>query len=239
MRILFKYATRGRRDNFFRGLVNISSTAGMRAHRIIVSCDEDDKDMKDPEVIKMAKSYGAEVIFGPPISKVHAINRDMPVPGAFDLLINFSDDMLFLEVGWHRKMLESIKSVWGDSLDFFAHFNDGYTHDKLPTMSIMGSDYYARDGYIYHPSYGSVSCDAEAMYVAMMRGKYKYFPEIYFNHIHPANLRFYSDATYRRNDKFGDSDTKNYFERMARGFDVENPVMIPEEVLTRMQANQQ
>ncbi|HUM52975.1 MAG TPA: hypothetical protein PK431_14220, partial [Chitinophagales bacterium] len=42
------------------------------------------------------------------------------------------------------------------------------------------------------------------------------------------NIGVPSDHVYRLNDKFGQRDTDNYFNRMARLFDVQNPVMIPE-----------
>lgn len=220
MKLIIKYATRGRLNLFREGVLNIERmTAGQ--FDLIISVDEDDEVMK-PWGIK-----------GPHISKVHAINRDLDGI-KFDWLVNFSDDMRFTVKGWDQRMLRQIQRVWGNSTDFFAHFNDGFVGDKLPTMSVIGWDYYQRDKYIYHPSYNSVSCDAEAMFVAMMRGRHHYFPEVYFNHIHPANLRFPSDQTYRDNDKFGKSDTETYFKRMAKGFDVKNPVMIPDEVRRAM-----
>lgn len=223
MKLLIKYATRGRYNLFMSAISNIYSTIGNKDFQIIISADNDD--------LSMANMQG--VSYADRVSKVHAINRDMEGV-KFDWLVNFSDDMRFLVPGWDQRMLRQIQRVWGKSTDFFAHFNDGFVGHKLPTMSIMGWDYYQRDKYIYHPSYNSVSCDAEAMFVAMMRGKHHYFPEVYFNHIHPANVRFPVDQTYRDNDRFGDADTANYFERMSRCFEVENPVMIPEEIRLKM-----
>lgn len=221
MKLLIKYATRGRRKLYEEGIRNIyAMTTG--PFQISASADENDPTMQ-----------GLLINYGPHISKVHAINRDLDGV-KFDWLVNFSDDMRFTVKGWDQRMLRQIQRVWGNSTDFFAHFNDGFVGDKLPTMSVIGWDYYQRDKYIYHPSYNSVSCDAEAMFVAMMRGRHHYFPEVYFNHIHPANLRFPSDQTYRDNDKFGAMDTANYFKRMAKGFDVKNPVMIPDEVRRAM-----
>lgn len=223
MKLLIKYATRGRIDLFRSAIRNIYSTIGNKDFQIIISADNDD--------LGMANMPG--VSYADRVSKVHAINRDMDGV-KFDWMVNFSDDMRFLVPGWDLRMLRQIRRVWPTGTDFFAHFNDGFVGAKLPTMSVMGWDYYQRDKYIYHPSYNSVSCDAEAMFVAMMRGKHHYFPEVYFNHIHPANMRFPVDQTYRENDRFGDADTKNYFERMSRCFDVKNPVMIPEEIRLKM-----
>lgn len=228
MKLLIKFATRGRGRQFFECLTNIHSTIGSENFEIIVSCDTDDVEMNNHRVREKLKQFTkVKVFYGPPVSKVAAINRDMEHCADWDWLINYSDDMTFTVKGWYDKMLKDIKGVWGESLDFFAHFSDGFVKDKLPTMSIMGREYYERDGYIYHNSYGSVSCDAEAMFVAMMRGRHHYFPTVYFHHVHPANVRKAIDHIYKRNDRFGNQDTENYFRRRENLFYVENPVMVP------------
>lgn len=232
MKLLIKYASRGRPELFRQAIKNIADTISTPDYKIIVSCDMDDVSMKPFASINETHP-NISISYRNSKSKVQAINEDMfEVP--FGILVNFSDDMRFTVKGWDQKMLRQIQRVWGKSTDFFAHFNDGFVGHKLPTMSIMGWDYYQRDKYIYHPSYNSVSCDAEAMFVAMMRGRHHYFPEVYFNHIHPANLRFPVDQTYRDNDCFGAADTINYFDRMKHCFYVENPVFIPEEIKQRM-----
>lgn len=224
MTLLIKYATRGRKHLFYQAIENIHDTISTEDYKILISEDEDD--------LNVLPIYLADKIIsrtGKHVSKVNAINRDIDNI-QFDWLINFSDDMRFTVKDWDLKMLADIRKIWPNGTDFFAHFNDGFVGEKLPTMSIMGWDYYKRDNYIYHPSYNSVSCDAEAMFVAMMRGKHHYFPSVYFNHLHPANIRKPTDSTYQGNHKFDLSDTANYFERMRKGFYVENPVMIPDEV---------
>lgn len=226
MRLLIKYATRGRKELFEQAIANIKETVSKYCdYHILVTIDFDDESMQ-----YLSNDYRISVFRSPNKSKIEAINRDMNIASAWDILVNFSDDMFFTVKDWDLKMLADIRSVWDNSTDFFAHFNDGFVGEKLPTMSVMGWDYYKRDNYIYHPSYNSVSCDAEAMYVAMMRGKHHYFPSVYFNHLHPANTRKPTDATYQGNHKFDIPDTNNYFERMRKGFYVENPVMIPDEV---------
>lgn len=237
MRIVIKYATRGRPKHFFDGLDNIMATANTDDIDIYAVADADDHTMNNPDVKKYIEKYRRTSLhFTEPVSKIHAINEFTPSPEYFDLLINFSDDMRFVVQGWDEIMIYAIKRVWGASTDFFAHFSDGYVHEKLPTMNICGSDYYKRFGYIYHPSYGSVSCDAENMWVAMMLGKHHYFGLVLFNHVHPANCRFRADETYIRNDRFGASDTKNYFERMLRFFDVpeKDRVCVPEQLEKEM-----
>jgi hypothetical protein len=120
--------------------------------------------------------------------------------------------------GWDNIIRQRVRDTWGTSTDWFAHFDDGYTGAALSTMSIMGRDYYKRDGYIYHPSYKSFSCDAEAYYVALMRGRHKYFNEIIFRHQHPSNGKLPYDEIYRINSLATPHDTKNYFERLAKYF---------------------
>lgn len=220
MNILIKYATRGRPEWFKKTIQNIVSTISTADYKILVSADSDDVSMNNHGIKNFVLMYPkVQLIYGASYSKISAINRDMEHSGNWDMLVNMSDDMSFVVNGWDIKMIELIKSVWGDSLDWFAHFNDGYVGEALPTMSIMGRTYYERDQYIYHPSYKSFSCDAEAMYVAQMRGKHYYFPDVFFLHQHPSNSPTPKDRTYSINSKASAHDTKNYFQRLNRYFD--------------------
>lgn len=220
MRLLIKYATRGRPIWFKKTIDNILSTITTNDFKILVSADSDDASMNNQDIkIFVTKSKSIDLFYGKSESKVHAINRDMEHSGDWDILINMSDDMYFLAKGWDEKMIDLINSIWVDSLDFFAHFNDGYVGEALPTMSIIGRAYYDRDGYIYHPSYKSFSCDAEAMYVAQMRGRHHYFSDVFFLHQHPSNSPTHNDRTYTINSKASAHDTKNYFQRLNRYFD--------------------
>lgn len=229
--ILIKYATRGRWKEFFNAIDNIYATIKTNQYKILVSADFDDDVMNSDEVREFCRRYhNVELLFGHHQSKVEAINAHFNPNTQWKWCVNMSDDMKFIVPGWDDKMLKDVRTVWTDEndWDWFAHFNDGYVGDKLPTLNVCGRKWYDRTQYIYYPGYKSVSCDAENMYVAMMKGRYHYFPNVYFHHIHPANLREPSDGIYRRNHKHGEADTKLYFERLARMFDVEDPVMIPE-----------
>lgn len=235
MRLLIKYPTRGRPENFFEALQNIEDTISTNDYSVLVTADVNDPSMNNFEVLaKVLHAYqNVFIAYDTQVSKVDAINRRMDVAEKmkWDWSVVMSDDQKFMVEGWDCEMLNLIKRIWGDSTDFFAHFSDNYTCEKLPTLNVCGREYYDRDGFFYHPSYGSVSCDAENMWVAMMRGKYHYFPEVFFHHVHPGNIATLpTDETYRGNDKFGDADTRNYFERMKHYFYVENPVMIPEQL---------
>jgi hypothetical protein len=220
MNLLIKYATRARPDKFLAAMRNIESTIKGTDYRIIVSIDSDDEAM-----IRITEKYDwnrTEFWINAPAGKVGAINANIPLTG-WDWLVNMSDDMVFMTNGWNEIMEQRIKSVWGDSLDFFANFNDGYQGEKLPTMSIMGREYYERFFYIYAPCYKSLSCDAEAMYVGKLLGRYHYFPEVLFKHQHPANTKTVkSDALYAENERHQPQDTEIYFKRLNKDFYVHN-----------------
>lgn len=218
--ILIKYATRGRPEWFKRTISNIMSTISTHDYHILVTADLDDPKMNTESIIDFCSQHiMITLIHGVSANKIDAINRDMEFVTEWDMLVNMSDDMFFTVRGWDNVIKQRVKEVWGDSLDWFAHFNDGYAKDALPTMSIMGSKYYERDGYIYHPSYRSFSCDAEAMYAAMMRGRHHYFEDAIFLHQHPSNTPIKNDETYRINSLHTPHDTKVYFERLRRYFD--------------------
>lgn len=230
--LIVNFATRGRPYQFLKSLENITSTIYTSDYRIIISCDTDDIEMNCDAMREQIAHYPkAEVYYNEPTSKIGAINATIPHFGEFRWLINHSDDFIYVVDHWDAKMIFDIGSVWGNSTDFFAHFSDGFVHDKLPTLNVCGYDYFQRDKVIYDGSYGSVSADAENYFKSQMRGCYRYFPNVYFKHIHPANIPSMEvDSTYRRNDKWGKLDTENYFERMSHGFYVENPVYMPAEV---------
>lgn len=218
--ILIKYATRSRVTQFLRNMRQIKLLT-VTPYKVIVSCDEDDNLMNNTKVREYTRTRfpEAKLCFGKRTTKVGAINRDMEHAGEWDVLVNYSDDVRFTIRAWDRRMLAAISRVYGSSLDFFAHFNDGYVGDRLPTVSIIGRDYWKRDLNIYHPSYKSFSCDAEAMYVAMMRRRYHYFKDIIFKHEHPANSRLNkNDILYKHNSTYSDHDTQNYFARLNSFF---------------------
>lgn len=214
MKYLIKFATRSRVNEYRAAKASIFENASPHADfKIITSIDHDQEDLYcHPHVMQ-----GSAVNIGPHTTKVDAINRAVPLAG-WDVLINFSDDMRFTVKNWDVKLWALIASKWGASLDFFAHLNDGFIGYKLPTMSIMGREYYERFFYIYPPCYKSFSCDAEAMFVAMMLGKHHYFEDVLFHHIHPVNTRKKYDALNLYNDKYMKEDTDTFHRRMKENF---------------------
>jgi hypothetical protein len=225
MKLLIKFATKGRPDKFLAAMRNIESTIKGTDYSIIISIDSDDQSM-----IAVTEKYSwdrTQFWINAPAGKIGAINANVPLEG-WDWLVNMSDDMVFVKEGWNEIMEARIKQVWGDSTDFFANFNDGYQGERLPTMSILGREYYERFFYIYAPCYKSLSCDAEAMYVAMCLKRYHYFPEVLFKHQHPANTKATkSDQLYVQNEVFQKQDTQVYFQRLNKNFYVNNPGPTP------------
>lgn len=221
MKLLIKYATRGRPGKFLQAMDNILTTITGDDFRIIVSIDSDDKDMiliantsKFPNTtFYVNDNYGG---------KIGAINANIPLSG-WDWLVNMSDDMVFTVKGWNQIMAEKIRGVWGSSLDFFAHFNDGFQGPKLCTLSVIGFEYYCRTFYIYKPCYRSLSCDAEEFYVAQTLKRYHYFPDMLYQHAHPANMKVASDALYAENEKYAKPDAEVYFKRLNNNFYINNP----------------
>lgn len=229
MRILIKYATRGRPNMFVKAISNIRNTIFTKDYEVLISADDDDRTMNNPQMRKYCnQTPRLKIVYGLSNSKVCAINRDMEQASSWDILVNMSDDMVFKVRGWDKKIILNAQHVWPNTLDWYAHWSDGYVHAALPTMSIMGIDYFKRDNYIYHPSYKSFSCDAEQMYVAMARGRYHYFPEVLFHHQHPGNSkRFKVDGLYRQNARLSEHDIKNYFERLNNDFELNLPGPFP------------
>lgn len=225
-KILIKLATKNRPAQFERAIENILETIShTHEFKIEVSRDTDDKTFRPHWFDYENTKFRLE----PPTTKIGAINRNMDVITQqfdWDILINFSDDMKFVTRYWDIEIVNIFKK---NTLDSFLHLNDGYLGEALPTMSVMGREYYERFFYIYPPCYASFSCDAEAMFVAQMLGKWHYYPEVLFKHEHPANnVMIPSDDLYESNQLHMKEDTIIYFKRLKKLFYVNNPSHIPE-----------
>lgn len=226
MNILIKFATRGRSQYFLEAMRNIASTIGNVNYQVLVSVDEDDANSLDICNSQVDKPYG--FVFrnsikdiAPRTSKIGAINRGMDNPKIkpWDILVNMSDDMKFIKQNWGLVLIDMVKHRWQGSTDFFAHFDDGVVGEALATMSIIGRQYYERDGYIYYPEYKSFSCDAEAYYVAILRGCHHYFAGVkMFTHQHPSSSPRPNDETYQHNSLATAHDTELYFHRLNNNF---------------------
>jgi hypothetical protein len=226
-KILFVYASRSRRDKFFKGLSNILNLLkDKKNYAILIKLDKDDPVMTDMTVMMQLTSIMAAypdklfIRYGFSGSKINAINRDVNEfrdQHGFDILVNFSDDMEFTVEGFDEIIRDKFKTHFPDT-DGNLHFNDGYTKDKLCTMSIIGRKYYDRYNYIYHPDYKSLWCDNEYTIVAKRENKMVYFPEIIFKHNHPANVGGQIDELLMHTESFSDEDCATFTQRQKLNF---------------------
>lgn len=211
MRLLIKFPTRSRPSKFLEVLKKyVIGSHDMSKTRIIVSIDEDDATMTN-HVIAQAKSFhqNIQVIKGPSSGKVGAINRDMPDPSEFDILLLASDDMVPYVNQYDRIIRDSMEQMYPDT-DGVLFFNDGYTGRRLNTLVICGSKYYSRFGYIYHPKYKSLFCDNEFMDEANRLGKQTYYDQPIIKHEHYTHIRAKPDVLYNVNEALYSEDEKVY-----------------------------
>jgi hypothetical protein len=166
------------------------------------------------------------IVRGTSKNKIDAINRDMDIFEGWKILINTSDDMHFEIKGFD----EIIRQDFKGNYDQVLHYSDGYQRGNLMTMSIMGSDYYNRFNYIYHPDYVSLWCDMEATEVAKMLGKYEYKGDqkLLFTHRHPAWGLSEFDSQYQKTEapEVNQKDYETYLKRKANHFDIPQHLII-------------
>jgi hypothetical protein len=226
-KILFKYASRSRNTKFFTGLDNIlKNLFDLENFCILISLDIDDYSMNNKETInrllEYVNKYPEKIIikFGRSKNKIDAINRDVneiKEKFNFDILVNFSDDMEFIEHSFDE-IIRSKFFVFYPDTDGNIYFNDGFTGERLSTMSIIGRKYYDKFNYIYHPSYHSLWCDNEYTEVAKRNEKIIYFHERIFNHNHPSNIGGFIDEQLIKTESFSDIDRQNYEQRLKNNF---------------------
>lgn len=233
MHILFKLATRSRREKAMSSIRNIIENCNSDDYMILVSVDYDDPTMVDFHA--EFDDWHVKVIYGTSKNKIDAVNRDINPFSSdearrlkidWDILVNTSDDMVFTTKGFD----DIIRQDFGDNLDQVLHYNDGNQKDNVCTMSIMGREYYDRFGYIYHPDYKSLWCDVEATEVAYMLGKYRYMGDdkILFRHMHPAWGLTDWDEQYRKTEdkSMWDHDRRVIDERRSRSYDLPEHLII-------------
>lgn len=223
MRILYKFTTRSRPEKMFKCLDNIISLAKHPNYLIILSMDVDDPSVANKEAWGKLKSYGDKIfpVYGFSTGKINAINRDINFVNDFDILINMSDDMVFIKEGFDLQIIEDMKCHFPDT-DGVLHYHDGFAYkDKLMTMSILGRRYFERDYFIYNNDFISLFCDNLAKDVAVARNKYRYMGDdnILFNHVHPLHMKGVPmDDQYRHTESFYKQDQQTYFRHKSNNF---------------------
>lgn len=226
-KILIKFASRSREQKFFTCLDNIfNNVIDKENFCVLVSLDIDDISMYNQNTLNRLSTYlnkypnNLIVKFATSKNKIDAINRDVNEIKErfnFDILINFSDDMLWTRHGFDEVIREKFKLHFPDT-NGNLHFNDGYTKERLCTMSIIGRKYYDKYNYIYHPSYISLWCDNEYTIVAKNQQKMVYFEELIFVHNHPSNVGGIVDEQLKKTESFSEVDYNNFMNRQKNNF---------------------
>ena len=195
--IYFKYASKSRPEFFFRGLDSIvNSLANKEDYHVQCTFDVDDSAYNNPAFIDRLKQYkNVSYYFGISYGKINAINRDLGFAPPFDILVNMSDDMQFLLPGFDNIIRADMEALGGT--DWFLHYPDSHAKERLATLSIIGKEYFDRDGFIYHPEFKNVYCDNYAQDLAQHRGRYHFFNKTIFDHFHPCWGMAHIDDQYK------------------------------------------
>lgn len=223
MRLLIKFPTRSRPNKFFEVLDKyIKLLDEPENTSFLISCDEDDNTMNNPETLNRLSKYieknNLSVKFSQNKNKVEAINADMEGQ-EFDILILASDDMIPQESGYDSIIKQNFRKFFPDT-DGVLWFNDGYQGNRLNTLCILGKKYFDRFGYIYHNSYVSLWCDTEFTEVSKMLNRVKYIPHVIIKHEHPVWLGQEWDDLQKKNDSFNNRDMENFQKRQKINFEL-------------------
>jgi hypothetical protein len=219
MKISVKIPSRGRPNE----LIETLNRWSIYAHNIsqvefIVSLDNDDETMKNPEIIaQLIKIPNCKYFFGNNKSKQEAVNADLDkVTG--DIIFHICDDVICEQMGWDDKIIKDMKENF-PHLNGVLHYPDGIQDEKICTHPVIGKNYLKKFGYISHPSYKSLWADNEFTEVAKHLGKIKYIDTKFFEHDHPMKGNRKADALNSRDDANFGPDQRNYFDRLKGGFD--------------------
>jgi hypothetical protein len=217
MRLLYKFASRSRPEKFFACLNNILDMAEHDDFVIVPTLDDNDHTVNQLFKDKLS-TFGEKIqpVFGRSTSKIHAVNRDMP-GGLWDIVIATSDDMEFVQKGFDLQIISDMNTHFPDS-DGVLHYPDGFDHDDILSLPVIGRKYYDRFGYIYHPSYQSLFCDEEAILVARGLGKIASINRSIVKHNHPTWIGNGMDAQYKHTEGFYWVDKRTFDRRKQRNF---------------------
>lgn len=199
--ILFKYTSRSRPQNFFRGLDSIvNNLANTEDYHVQCTFDLSDVTMYNPAVIARLNTYkNLSYYFGESSNKIDAINKNLDKLPTFHILVNMSDDQQFLVQGFDDIIRGDMEAACND-YDMFLHYPDSHAGERLPTMSIMGVAYFKRSGYIYRPEFISVYCDNFAMDEAKALKRHCFINKTIFDHFHPAWGMAPMDDQYKKTE---------------------------------------
>lgn len=209
MKILYNYTTRSRFQNFQRGLRSIIDNSSSENYHILVSIDGDDTTMNNIEIKNFIYSQPRTTLrVGLSKNKIDAINRDVNdflLLCDADIIINFSDDMIFHVKGFDDIIRHYFTNLitGAPSLDQVLHFPDQHQGENCMSLSIIGRTYYNRDNFIYCPEFESLWVDIVAQEEAQIRGCYKFVNQNIFLHLHPSFNDCAYDEQYKKTEDWG------------------------------------
>lgn len=215
MRFLFKFASRGRPENFKHSLTqHLKHLSNKNEYKFVFTFDNDDPTMKNDEISNFIKGLNIyhEIFYGDNKNKIEAYNANLENQD-FDVLVLLQDDMLpCLEN--YDEVIREIMETNPNALDTTIHFNTVRWVDLLDVWCVMGKKYYDRFNYIYHPDYKSIACDNEYTEVAKMLGR------SIFTEICPFFHNSIIDDTSLKNWYFNSEDDQTYHRRKAINFEI-------------------
>ncbi len=229
--ILFKLATRGRRNDFFETMESIyDNVADKENMHVLITAGEDDLAMNDPEVIERVKRYkNAHLIFGENTSKSQATNRDMDLKDMpwsdWDILINTADDQRFIFYGFDDIVRNTMLQQF-PNMDGFIHLFEPDAGAALAVLYCAGRKYFEMFGFIAHPAYKSLFWDNFYQDTAKLMGKYFYVPDHLFNHLCPAYTHHGKprDEMFNRDQALWSFDEAVYYKHRDRNYDITTDV---------------
>lgn len=218
--LLIKIPTRSRPHQFFKTLDTYYQRLSFKIpYTFLITCDADDISMNNPHVIKRLQNYPhLEFSFSNNQSKVEAYNKDID-RFDFDILIAASDDMIPMVNDFDIVIHNAMKESFPD-LDGILNYHDGAVGGTCNTIPIMGSIYYKRFGYIYHPAYKALVCNVELTNVSKILRKEKIIDQMLIKHHHPAWGLAPNDDLYNKNEAYHEHDRAVFMQRRAHCFDL-------------------
>lgn len=218
MRICYVFASRTRPKKFFAALDNIAAFSESKDYFVLAKLDDDDP---TADAYKEQVELYSEVTvkWGLSKSKVHAINRDCEYLPPCDIIVVFSDDMVWETYGFDTQIRNAFEQHF-PNLDGVVHFPDSHAAERTMTLTIMGINLYKQLGYLYFPDYESVYPDNDLTEMTRLMGKYVFINKRIFDHYHPIwNMTAWDDQ-YRKNEaqEYYQKDHQTYLKRKANNF---------------------
>jgi hypothetical protein len=222
MKILINFPVRNRVAQFEKTIQSLVKCIEDWTNIILLLKVDDDDDNKD-KFVEIANKYidseNLTIDYGISINKVHAQTRNIEKYD-WDIVVNWSDDVYAIYPGIEKEIRKPFDE---HGLDWCPCFKDIYRTDQLPTLAIIGREYFDRFGYMLNPQYESLYSDNEMECVAKLLGKFEFIENpIIFRHDHPNNTGQPRDEMYEMNESsyYYQKDGTLFQERKFRNFDL-------------------